>query len=71
MSAAQGGWQRAGARLAPALARLKPWTDRLAPVRAPLLALLAAFVAGGLLIAAVGDDPIAVYGLLLGSALSW
>jgi ABC-type uncharacterized transport system permease subunit len=68
---AQGGWQRAGARLAPALARLEPWADRLAPVRAPLLALLAAFVAGGLLIAAVGDDPIAVYGLLLGSALSW
>ncbi len=43
----------------------------LAPARAPLLALLAAFGAGGLLIAAVGDDPVSVYGLLLGSALSW
>ncbi|HVR10735.1 MAG TPA: hypothetical protein VMW75_21995 [Thermoanaerobaculia bacterium] len=38
---------------------------RLGPVLAPLLALLAALAAGGLLIAAVGDDPIALYGLLL------
>jgi ABC-type uncharacterized transport system permease subunit len=37
----------------------------------PLLAVAAAFVAGAGLIAAVGDDPLAVYGLLLGSALSW
>ena len=44
---------------------------RLRPALAPLLALLAALAAGGLLIAAVGDDPVAVYGLLLGSALSW
>lgn len=58
----------AGASAAPGLRR---WIARLAPVRAPLLALLAAFAGGGLLIAAVGDDPLAVYGLLLGSALSW
>jgi ABC-type uncharacterized transport system permease subunit len=51
--------------------RLPPWIALLAPVGAPLLALVAAFAAGGLLIAAVGDDPVAVYGLLLGSALSW
>lgn len=37
----------------------------------PLLAVPAAFVAAGALIAAVGDDPLATYGLLLGSALSW
>jgi general nucleoside transport system permease protein len=55
-------------RLPPRLAR--PLT-RLGPALGPLLALLAAFAAGGLLIAAVGDDPIAVYGLLIGSALSW
>ena len=45
--------------------------DRLAPLAAPLLALLAAFAAGALLILAVGDDPLETYGLLLGSALSW
>lgn len=44
---------------------------RLAPAGAPLLALAAAFAAGGGLIAAAGDDPFAVYGLLFGSALSW
>ncbi len=37
----------------------------------PLLAVAAALVVGGGLIAAVGDDPVATYGLLLGSALSW
>jgi general nucleoside transport system permease protein len=37
----------------------------------PLLALLGALLVGGVLIAAVGDDPFAVYGLLFGSALSW
>jgi len=52
------------------LRRARPLT-RLGPALGPLLALLAAFAAGGLLIAAVGDDPIAVYGLLIGSALSW
>jgi len=53
------------------LALLRPALARLRPALAPLLALLAALAAGGLLIAAVGDDPVAVYGLLLGSALSW
>jgi ABC-type uncharacterized transport system permease subunit len=38
---------------------------------APLAALAAALLGGGVVIAAVGDDPIAVYGLLFGSALSW
>ncbi len=38
---------------------------------APLLAVLAAFAVGALLILAVGDDPLETYGLLLGSALSW
>jgi ABC-type uncharacterized transport system permease subunit len=53
--------------------RRRPWR-RPRPLQSalgPLAALAAAFAAGGLLIAAVGDDPIAVYGLLLGSALSW
>jgi ABC-type uncharacterized transport system permease subunit len=38
---------------------------------APLAALAAAFAVGALLVALVGDDPLATYGLLLGSALSW
>jgi ABC-type uncharacterized transport system permease subunit len=59
------------AGLGAALAGLRAALARLGPALAPLLALLAALAAGGLLIAAVGDDPIAVYGLLLGSALSW
>src|SRR5712672_342711 len=37
----------------------------------PLLAVLAAFVVGGILILIIGDDPIQAYKLLLGSALSW
>src|ERR1044072_3635934 len=37
----------------------------------PLIAVLAAFVVGGILILLVGDNPIDAYGLLLGSALSW
>src|SRR5436189_2961009 len=37
----------------------------------PLLAVLAAFVVGGILILLIGDSPIEAYKLLLGSALSW
>jgi simple sugar transport system permease protein len=37
----------------------------------PLAALLAAFVAGGLLVLAVGDHPLLTYELLIGSALTW
>ncbi|MEA2692459.1 MAG: ral nucleoside transport system permease protein [Acidobacteriota bacterium] len=37
----------------------------------PLLAVLAAFVVGGILVALIGDDPIETYQLLLGSAVSW
>src|ERR687890_2163139 len=37
----------------------------------PLIAVLAAFVVGGILILLVGDNPIEAYALLLGSALSW
>src|SRR5919206_4016714 len=37
----------------------------------PLIAVLAAFVIGGILILLVGDNPIVAYRLLLGSALSW
>jgi ABC-type uncharacterized transport system permease subunit len=37
----------------------------------PLIAVLAAFIVGGILILAVGDSPIQAYKLLLGSALSW
>jgi len=43
----------------------------LEPLFAPLLAVLAAFAVGAVLILAVGDDPLETYGLLLGSALSW
>src|SRR5690242_11308691 len=37
----------------------------------PLIAVLAAFVAGGIVVLLIGDDPIYTYRLLIGSALSW
>ena len=37
----------------------------------PLIAVLAAFVVGGILILIIGDNPIEAYRLLFGSALSW
>ena len=37
----------------------------------PLIAVVAAFIVGGILIILVGDNPIEAYRLLLGSALSW
>ena len=37
----------------------------------PLIAIIAAFVVGGVLVAFIGDDPIQTYRLLIGSALSW
>jgi general nucleoside transport system permease protein len=37
----------------------------------PLIAVLAAFLVGGILVLLVGDNPIVAYRLLLGSALSW
>src|SRR5215212_3406020 len=37
----------------------------------PLIAVVAAFIVGAILILLVGDNPITAYRLLLGSALSW
>src|SRR5258708_34281145 len=37
----------------------------------PLIAVVAAFIVGGILILLIGDNPIVAYKLLLGSALSW
>src|SRR5918999_3082840 len=37
----------------------------------PLIAVVAAFIVGGILILIVGDNPFQAYRLLLGSALSW
>jgi simple sugar transport system permease protein len=37
----------------------------------PLIAIVAAFVVGGIVVALIGDDPIQTYRLLIGSALSW
>jgi simple sugar transport system permease protein len=37
----------------------------------PLIAVLVAFIVGGIIVLLVGDDPFRVYGLLLGSALTW
>src|SRR5437762_12262469 len=37
----------------------------------PLIAVAAAFIVGGILVAFIGDDPIETYRLLIGSALSW
>jgi ABC-type uncharacterized transport system permease subunit len=37
----------------------------------PLIAVIAAFIVGGILVLIIGDNPIVVYRLLVGSALSW
>src|SRR5215813_2852768 len=37
----------------------------------PLIAVIAAFVVGGILILIIGDNPFVAYRLLIGSALSW
>jgi len=37
----------------------------------PLIAVIAAFIFGGILILAIGDNPLQAYGLLFGSAFSW
>src|SRR6266550_3692050 len=37
----------------------------------PLVAVLAAFLIGGIFVLLIGDDPIETYRLLIGSALSW
>ncbi len=37
----------------------------------PLLAVITAFIIGGILVLIIGDNPIQAYKLLLGSALSW
>src|SRR5438477_1211558 len=37
----------------------------------PLIAVIAAFVVGGIVVALIGDDPIQTYRLLVGSAVSW
>src|SRR5918996_5448296 len=37
----------------------------------PLIAVVAAFVVGGILILIIGDNPLQAYGLLFGSAFSW
>lgn len=37
----------------------------------PLIAVVAAFIVGGIVVALIGDDPLYTYRLLIGSALSW
>ena len=37
----------------------------------PVIAVVAAFVIGGIMVLIIGDNPIVAYKLLLGSALSW
>ncbi len=37
----------------------------------PLIAVLAAFIVGGIIVLLIGGDPIETYKLLIGSALSW
>jgi simple sugar transport system permease protein len=37
----------------------------------PLIAVIAAFIVGGIFVLIIGDDPILTYQLLIGSALSW
>ncbi len=45
--------------------------NRLRVLIFPLVAVLAAFIVGALVVLAVGDDPILTYRLLIGSAISW
>src|SRR5215218_3417391 len=40
-------------------------------LRFPVIAVLVAFVVGGVIVWVIGDNPFEVYGLLLGSALTW
>src|SRR5688572_13358874 len=37
----------------------------------PLIAVVAAFIVGGILILIIGDNPLTTYALLFGSAFSW
>src|ERR1700760_932375 len=37
----------------------------------PVIAVLVAFAVGGVIVWVIGDNPFTVYGLLLGSALTW
>src|SRR5919199_395354 len=37
----------------------------------PLIAVVAAFIVGGIIVTLIGDDPFETYSLLIGSALSW
>src|SRR5215204_22265 len=37
----------------------------------PVIAVVVAFVVGGVIVWVIGDNPFEVYGLLLGSALTW
>src|SRR5436853_4688676 len=37
----------------------------------PLIAVIAAFIVGGIVVLLIGDNPIQTYKLLLGSAFSW
>src|SRR5688572_31875439 len=37
----------------------------------PLIAVVAAFVVGGVVVLLIGDDPVYTYRLLIGRALSW
>src|SRR5213592_4594206 len=37
----------------------------------PLIAVIAAFIVGGIVVLIIGDSPIQTYRLLLGSAFSW
>lgn len=48
------------------VARLLSW---LTPIAQPLIALAIAVVVGGLLVLAIGDDPIQIYGILISGSL--
>jgi len=37
----------------------------------PLIAVIAAFIVGGIVVWIIGDSPIETYKLLIGSAFSW
>jgi ABC-type uncharacterized transport system permease subunit len=45
--------------------------NRLRELMFPLIAVVAAFIVGGILVLVIGDSPLETYRLLFGSALSW
>src|SRR5581483_1885156 len=60
-----------GADKPPRLPRTNPLVNLGREILFPLIAVIAAFIVGGVVILIIGDSPIQTYKLLIGSAFSW